>query len=141
MRNRMLKSALPLLLLVAGATSALAAGSEDDYKAAYAAAEAANKEAGSLAQPMDHDGGNAGGGEEVRRRRRIRQGDGFGQGSRSAGEGFDLPGHQRKETLEGYGNSLEHDPEKWTGFRLDNVKSVLLRRAETWHDRSAAGIF
>ena len=48
MRNSMLKAALPLVLLVAGATSALAAGSETDFKAAYAAAEAANKEAGSL---------------------------------------------------------------------------------------------
>ena len=44
----MLKTAMPLLLLIAGATSALAEGSEADYKAAYAAAEAANKEAGSL---------------------------------------------------------------------------------------------
>src|SRR5260221_9650670 len=35
-------------LLVAGATYALAAGSEADFKAAYAAAEAANKEAGAL---------------------------------------------------------------------------------------------
>jgi len=48
MRNTMLKSALVLTLLGAGATSALAAGSEDDFKAAYAAAEAANKEAGKL---------------------------------------------------------------------------------------------
>ena len=48
MRNRMLNSALVLALLAAGATSALAAGSEDEFKAAYAAAEAANKEAGSL---------------------------------------------------------------------------------------------
>jgi hypothetical protein len=48
MRNRMLKSALVLALLAAGATSALAAGSEDDFKAAYAAAETANKEAGKL---------------------------------------------------------------------------------------------
>ena len=46
----MLKStvALAASLLIAGATSALAAGSEADFKAAYAAAEAANKEAGSL---------------------------------------------------------------------------------------------
>jgi hypothetical protein len=35
------------VLLIAGAASALA-GSEADFKAAYAAAEAANKEAGSL---------------------------------------------------------------------------------------------
>jgi hypothetical protein len=35
-------------LLVAGATPAPAAGSEADFKAAYAAAEAANKQAGAL---------------------------------------------------------------------------------------------
>jgi hypothetical protein len=34
--------------LIAGATAACAAGSEADYKAAYAAAEAANKQAGAL---------------------------------------------------------------------------------------------
>ena len=39
---------LSSVLLIAGATSVLAAGSEADFKAAYAAAEAANKEAGSL---------------------------------------------------------------------------------------------
>jgi cell division protein FtsB len=39
---------LALMLLLAGATSVLAAGSEADFKAAYAAAEAANKEAGQL---------------------------------------------------------------------------------------------
>jgi hypothetical protein len=48
MRNGMLNTALPLFLLIAGATSAWAEGSEADFKAAYAAAEAANKEAGSL---------------------------------------------------------------------------------------------
>jgi len=48
MRNRTLKAALLLLLLIAGAASVLAEGSEADFKAAYAAAEAANKEAGSL---------------------------------------------------------------------------------------------
>jgi hypothetical protein len=37
-----------MALLMAGATSALAASSESDFKTAYAAAEAANKEAGSL---------------------------------------------------------------------------------------------
>jgi hypothetical protein len=35
-------------LLIAGATSSLAAGAEADFKAAFAAAEAANKEAGAL---------------------------------------------------------------------------------------------
>jgi hypothetical protein len=35
-------------LLIAGATFAHAAGSEADFKAAYAAADAANKEAGAL---------------------------------------------------------------------------------------------
>jgi hypothetical protein len=43
-----LKSILSLALLIAGATSVLAASSEADYRAAYAAAEAANKDAGSL---------------------------------------------------------------------------------------------
>ncbi len=68
-RATMPKSALALAagLLIAGATSALAASSEADFKAAYAAAEAANKEAAGLAQSMDHDGGGAGGREEGRR--------------------------------------------------------------------------
>ena len=48
MRNGTLKTALPLLLLIAGATYARAEGSEADYRAAYAAAEAANKQAGAL---------------------------------------------------------------------------------------------
>jgi hypothetical protein len=50
MSNIMRISALSLAtaLLMAGATSELAAGSESDFKTAYAAAEAANKEAGSL---------------------------------------------------------------------------------------------
>jgi hypothetical protein len=42
-----LTSALAAMLLIAGSTCALAA-SEADFKAAYAAAEAANKEAGGL---------------------------------------------------------------------------------------------
>jgi hypothetical protein len=42
-----LKSALASILLIAGSACAFAA-SEADFKAAYAAAEAANKEAGSL---------------------------------------------------------------------------------------------
>jgi hypothetical protein len=41
-------AALASLLLIGGAPCVLAAGSEADYKAAYAAAEAANKEAASL---------------------------------------------------------------------------------------------
>jgi hypothetical protein len=39
---------LALMLAVASATSALAASSEADFKTAYAAAEATNKEAGRL---------------------------------------------------------------------------------------------
>ena len=39
---------LSSVLLIAGATSVVAAGSEADFKVAYAAADAANKEAGSL---------------------------------------------------------------------------------------------
>jgi hypothetical protein len=42
-----LKAALASILLIAGSACAFAA-SEADFKAAYAAAEAANKEAGSL---------------------------------------------------------------------------------------------
>jgi hypothetical protein len=45
---RLSKLSLASALLIAAATSALAAGSEADFKAAYAAAEAANKEAGAL---------------------------------------------------------------------------------------------
>jgi hypothetical protein len=41
-------AALASILLVAGATSALSASSEADFKTAYAAAEAANKEAAAL---------------------------------------------------------------------------------------------
>ena len=43
--------ALVSVLLVAGAAPALAASSEADFKAAYVAAEAANKEAGALRNP------------------------------------------------------------------------------------------
>jgi hypothetical protein len=39
---------LASVLLIASAASTLAAGSEADFKAAYAAAEAANKQAGAL---------------------------------------------------------------------------------------------
>jgi hypothetical protein len=45
---RALMPALLSMLLVAGATSGLAAASEADFKTAYSAAEAANKEAGQL---------------------------------------------------------------------------------------------
>ena len=48
MRNRMFKSALPFLLVIAGTNFALAEGSEADFKAAYAAADSAEKEAGAL---------------------------------------------------------------------------------------------
>jgi hypothetical protein len=45
---RMFMISLSSALLIAGAASALAAGSEADFKAAFATAEAANKEAGAL---------------------------------------------------------------------------------------------
>ncbi len=48
MRYMIHTSALALTLLAGGATMTLAAGSEDEFKAAYAAADAANKEAGKL---------------------------------------------------------------------------------------------
>ena len=44
----MMRASLMSLALLAAAMPALAAGPEDDYKAAYAAAEAANKQAASL---------------------------------------------------------------------------------------------
>ena len=49
-RSRMPVSLLVLTaaLMTTGASAALAAASEDDFKAAYAAAEAANKQAGLL---------------------------------------------------------------------------------------------
>ncbi len=46
--KRLLAPTLVSVLLIAGATPGLAAGSEADFKAAYAAAEGANKEAGAL---------------------------------------------------------------------------------------------
>jgi hypothetical protein len=50
MSNKMRTSvfSLSLALVIAASTSVLAASSEADFKAAYAAAEAANKEAGAL---------------------------------------------------------------------------------------------
>ena len=48
MKIWVLESILAATLLLAGAMSALAASTEAEFKAAYAAAEAANKEAGSL---------------------------------------------------------------------------------------------
>ena len=45
---RLFAFALALTLLIARATSAFAAASETDFKAAYEAAEAANKQAGQL---------------------------------------------------------------------------------------------
>jgi hypothetical protein len=47
-RTRTSVLSLTAALLIAGATSAMAASSEADFKAAYAAAEAANKDAGVL---------------------------------------------------------------------------------------------
>jgi hypothetical protein len=47
-RMRIAILSLASVLMIAGGTSLLAAGSESDFKAAYAAAEAANKEAGVL---------------------------------------------------------------------------------------------
>jgi hypothetical protein len=47
-RNGIFVLSLVSVLLIIGRTPALAAGSEADFKAAYAAAEAANKQAGLL---------------------------------------------------------------------------------------------
>jgi hypothetical protein len=97
----MQKSALLLALLAS--TGACAASTEADFKAAYAAAEIANKDAGALrnqwtttaamlaASKKAADAGDFDG----------------GQGSRGAGQGFDLPGDQREDPLEGFGNTLK----------------------------------
>lgn len=47
-KSSMYALSLAAALAIAAATPVLAAGSEDDFKAAFAAAEAANKEAGGL---------------------------------------------------------------------------------------------
>jgi hypothetical protein len=46
--SRVMRALIISLSLIAGVTVALAAGSEADFKAAFATAEAANKEAGAL---------------------------------------------------------------------------------------------
>jgi hypothetical protein len=48
MRIKAYVPVLSLIVLSTAATCAMAAGSEDEFKAAYAAAETANKEAGKL---------------------------------------------------------------------------------------------
>jgi hypothetical protein len=46
--NSIIRALMISLSFAAGATSAFAAASEDDFKTAYAAADAANKQAGAL---------------------------------------------------------------------------------------------
>ena len=110
--------ALASALLIAGATSVLAAGSEADFKAAYAAAEAANKEAGALRNQWTVTAAALAAAKKAADSRRLRPGGGVVEGSRSAGQSFDLPGHKRKRSLESARDtlSLEHDPEKWNRF-------------------------
>ena len=59
---------------------------EADYKAAWPQRKPPTSKP-AAAQPMDHDGSDAGGREESRRGRRLRQGGRVGERSRSAGKG------------------------------------------------------
>ena len=84
----------------------LAAASEDDFKAAYAAAEAANKQAGLLRDQWTATATALADAKKAADAGNFDQAMAVIEGSRSAGQGFDFPGHQRKRRLEGSGNTL-----------------------------------
>ena len=94
------------MLLSARRNLPLQAASEADFKAAYAAAEAANKEAGSLRNQWTTTAATLAAAKKAAGSRRLRPGGGGVEGSRSAGQGVDLPGHQRKRAWKEYGNPL-----------------------------------
>ena len=100
MRVNMLKStvALAASLLIAGAPSAFAAGSEADFKTAYAAAEAANKEAASLRNQWTTTAAALAAAKKAADAGDFDKADRVVEGSRSAGQGLDLPGHRAKKT-------------------------------------------
>ena len=96
---------LASVLLIAGATSALAA-SEADYKAALAAAEAANKEAAGLRNQWTTTAATLNAAKKAAEAGDFDKAVASAKRSRGAGQSFDLPGHQREEALERHGNSL-----------------------------------
>ena len=97
---------LAAVLLIAGAMPARAA-SEADFKAAYAAAEAAEKEAGALRNQWTTTEATLAAAKKIRFRRRFRCRACGGKGGGGAGQSLDLPGDQRERALEGCGHSLE----------------------------------
>ena len=108
MRNKMLKSALVLALLAVGRCLA---------RSPQAPRTTSRRPTPRLKPPTRRPASCAINGPPRRRRwrRRRRSADAgdfdkatrVGQGSRSAGQGFDLPGHQREDPLEGFGNTVE----------------------------------
>ena len=99
------KFLLAAALLIAGATSSLAA-SEADYKAALAAAEAANKEAAGLRNQWTVTAAAIAAAKKAAEAGDFDNAVASSNEAHSIGEGVDLPGRQRKDTLERYGNPL-----------------------------------
>ena len=99
------KFLLAAALLIAGATSSLAA-SEADYKAALAAAEAANKEAAGLRNQWTVTAAAIAAAKKAAEAGDFDKAVASSNEADGIGEGVDLPGRQRKDTLERYGNSL-----------------------------------
>ena len=73
-------------------------GSEADYKAAYAAAEAANKEAGGLRNQWTTTAATLAAAKKAADAGDFDKAVESAEGSRSAGKSFDLPGHQRERS-------------------------------------------
>ena len=102
---------------------ALAAGSEDEFKAAYAAADAANKEAGKLRNQWTTTASTL-----AAAKKSADAGD-FDKATASAKEAEALAkasifqATSEKTRWKDIGNSLEHDPEKWKPvFRQDHAQ-------------------
>ena len=92
-------------VLIAGATSALAASTEADFKAAFAAAEAADKEAAGLRNQWTTTAAVLADAKKAADKGDFDAAVGV-EGSRSPGKSLDLPGDQRNTGLEGAGNTL-----------------------------------
>ena len=116
------------LLLIAGPASAPAASSETDFRAAYAAAEAAETEAGHLRNQWTVTASGFGRRQEGRRKRRLRAGVGAGKGSRGAGQGIHFPGDKRKGSLEKSRNTLK--PHHDQNHRTERKHRMTIRRRD-----------
>ena len=103
-RTSLLSLASALLI----ATSAFAA-SEADYKAALSAAEAANKQAAGVRNQWTTTAATINAAKKFAETGDFDKATAAANRGRSAGQGIDLPGHQRKGALERHGNPLsEH---------------------------------